>query len=97
MPQHQGELDFAADGPGEGYTKWVAVRQLALETAAQKLNLPLGHPAEIWLRGGIRLRGKLGLAHEALFIEEKRLLDLALVLDGVTFKYAEMESCRRLD
>jgi hypothetical protein len=97
MMQLQGELGLDANGPDEGYTKWVAVRQLAMEAAAQKLNLPLGHPTEIWLRGGIRLRGKLRLANEVLFIEEKRILDLALVLDGVTFTYSEIESCLRLD
>ena len=93
----QGELGFAEKGSDEGYTQWVAVRQLAVEAAAQKLNLPLGHPTEVWLRGGIRLRGTLRLANEVLFIEEKRVLDLALVLDGVTFTYAEIESCLRLD
>jgi hypothetical protein len=93
----QGELGFADNGPNDGYTQWVTVRQLAVEEAAQKLNLPLGHPTEIWLRGGIRLCGTLRLAKEVLFIEEKRVLDLALVLDGVTFTYAEIESCLRLD
>jgi hypothetical protein len=97
MTQLQGELCFAANGSVEGYTKWVALRQLAVEAAAQKLNLPLGHRSEVWLRGGIRLRGTLRLANEVLFIEETRILDLALVLDGVTFTYAEMESCLRLD
>jgi len=43
------------------------------------------------------LRGILRLANEVLFIEEKRILDLALVLDGVTFTYSEIESCVRLD
>jgi hypothetical protein len=95
--QLQGELGFAGDGPKDGYTKWVAVRQLAVETAAQKLHLPLGHPSEVWLRRGIRLRGTLRLAQEVLFIEEKRMLDLALMLDGVTFTYSEIESCLRLD
>jgi hypothetical protein len=95
--QLQGELGFGDGGPEEGYTKWIATRQLAVEAVAQKLNLPVGHPAEIWLRGGIRLRGTLRLANEVLFIEEHRVLDLALVLDGVTFTYAEIESCVRLD
>ena len=97
MTQLQGELSFAANGAEEGYIKWVALRQLAVEAEAQKLNLPLGHPSEVWLRGGIRLRGTLRLANEVLFIEETRILDLALVLDGVTFTYSEMESCLRLD
>jgi hypothetical protein len=96
MTPLQGELCFAADGPEVGYTKWVALRQLAVEAAAQKLNLPLGHRSEVWLRGGIRLRGTLRLANEILFIEETRMLELALVVDGVTFTYAEMESCLRL-
>jgi hypothetical protein len=97
MTQLQGELCFAANGPDEGYTKWIALRHLAVEAAAQKLNLPLGHPSEVWLRGGIRLRGTLRLANEILFIEESRILDLALVLDGVSFTYSEIESCLRLD
>jgi hypothetical protein len=97
MEQLQGQLDFAGKGSDEGYAKWVAVRQLALEEAAQKLNLPVGHPTEIWLRGGIRLRGKLSLANEVLFVEEERLRGLRLVLDGVTFSFAEIESCLRLD
>jgi hypothetical protein len=95
MTPLQGELSFAGSGPEEGYTQWVALRQMAVEAAAQKLNLPLGHPCEVWLRGGIRLRGTLRLANEVFFIEETRLLDLALVLEGVSFTYAEMESCVR--
>jgi hypothetical protein len=97
MKHLQGELCLEGNGPDAGYTKWVALRQLAVEAAAQKLNLPLGHPSEVWLRGGIRLRGTLRLANEVLFIEESRILDLALVVDGVKFTYAEMESCLRLD
>jgi hypothetical protein len=93
----QGELGFADAGPEEGYTKWIATRQLAVEDAAQKLNLPVGHAAEIWLRGGIRLRGNLRLANELLFIEEERVRELALALDGVEFTYAEIESCVRID
>jgi hypothetical protein len=97
MKQLQGQLDFADKGSDEGYAKWLAVRRLALEEAAQKLNLPLGHAVEVWLRGGIRLRGRLSLANEVLFVEEERLDGLKLVLDGVTFSYAEIESCLRLD
>jgi hypothetical protein len=93
----QGEIGFTGRKPEEGYTQWVAVRQLAVEAAAQKLNLPLGHLTEIWLRGGIRLRGSLRLAHEVLYVEEERIRSLALVLDGVAFTYSEIESCVRLD
>lgn len=95
--QLQGELGFGDGGAEEGYTGWIAMRQLAGEAAAQKLNLPVGHQAEIWLRGGIRLRGTLRLANEVLFIEEERVQTLALILDGVTFTYSEIESCVRID
>jgi len=93
----QGELGFSENGPDEGYTQWVALRKIAVEEAAQKPNLPLGHPTEVWLRGGIRLRGTLRLANEVLFIEEERFRELSIVLDGVTFTYSEIESCLRLD
>ena len=93
----QGELDFAASGAADGHTKWLALRRMSTEAAARQLNLPVGHPAEVWLRGGIRLRGPLRLLNEVLFIEEERVRQLPLVLDGVTFTYAEIESCVRLD
>jgi hypothetical protein len=97
MGELQGELSFAGGGAEDGYRKWVVVRQLAVETAAQKLGLPLGRRSEVWLRGGIRLRGVLRLAEEVLFIEEERLRQLPLVVDGVKFAYGEMESCMRID
>jgi hypothetical protein len=93
----QGELNFQARGAAAGHAQWVALRQMAVEEAARKLNLPVGHPSEVWLRGGIRLRGILRLAEQLLFIEEARVRDLPLLLDGVSFTYAEIESCVRLD
>ena len=98
MKPLQGELCFAAaDASEAGYTKWIALRQLAAEEAARKLNLPLGHPSKVWLRGGIRLCGALRQANELLFLEETRLQDLRLLINGVNFNYSEMESCLRLD
>jgi hypothetical protein len=93
----QGELDFQASGAVDGHAKWVALRRMSAEAAARQLNLPVGHRVEVWLRGGIRLRGTLRLVSEVLFVEEERVRQLALVLDGVTFTYAEIESCVRLD
>ena len=90
-------FEFEAGGQADGYAKWVVVRQMAAEEAARRLNLPLGHDVEVWLRGGIRLRGKLRLVNEMLFVEEERMHSLPLILDGVEFTYAEMESCLRLD
>jgi hypothetical protein len=95
--QLQNEFNFQGNGAETGYSQWVVVRGMAAETAAQKLNLPVGHETEVWLRGGIRLRGKLRLRNDFLFVEESQIKNLALVLDGVSFTYAEMESCVRVD
>ena len=47
--------------------------------------------------GGVRLRGKLGLVENLLFIEEDRVRHLELIVDKIPFAYREMESCVRLD
>jgi hypothetical protein len=93
----QGELDFSAGNAGEGYTRWQAQRKLALVELARKLNLPLQHPVEVWLVGGIRLRGNLQLQEETLLIQEDQVQQLGLRVDNVPFSMGEMESCVRLD
>ena len=93
----QGEFGFQAGGSEAGYAQWVVVRQMASDEAARRLNLPVGREAEVWLRGGIRLRGKLRLLNDLLFVEESQVRNLALTLDGVPFIYAEIESCVALD
>lgn len=93
----QSELNFGGEGSTEGYTWWLAGRQVATEILARKMGLPLGHEVDIWLIGGMRLRGKLRLQEEALFIEEERVRHLGLRVEKVDFTYREMESCVRLD
>ena len=93
----QGELNFGDDATEQGYTKWLAGRKVAAVELARQINLPLGHQVEIWLRGGVRLRGKLCLREERLFIDEKGIQHLELTVDHVRFTYREMESCVRLD
>ncbi len=93
----QSEFNFAAGESERGYTQWVAGRQMAAEELARRIHLPLGHEVEVWLCGGIRLRGKLRLREEQLFIEEERVRHLEFVVDRVTFALREMESCVRLD
>jgi hypothetical protein len=61
------------------------------------MGVPLGHEVEVWLTGGIRLRGRLRLQEELLFIEEDSVRHLGLMVDHVAFTYREMESCVRLD
>jgi len=93
----QVELNFASGPPSEGYTNWIAGRQMAARELARKINLPLGHDVEVWLYGGVRLQGRLGLREEILFIDEEKVRHLELIVDGVAFTYREMESCVRLD
>lgn len=93
----QGDLSFAGLEQEKGYTQWLAGRRVATDAVAQRLHLPIGHFVEVWLSSGIRLRGKLRLSEEVLFIEEDRLRNLELNVDGVSFTRREMESCVRLD
>jgi len=93
----QDEFDFGAGSNSEGYNQWLAQRQRALVELARKLNLPLNHPVEVWLAGGIRLRGRLRLQEETLFVPEDHVPRLRLQVDQVPFLIHEMESCVRLD
>ena len=93
----QDEFNFDTGTANEGYSRWLAGRKLAAVELARSLNLPLHHEVEVWLIGGIRLRGKLRLSEEMLFMEEDHLRHLELQVDHVPFKMREMESCVRLD
>ena len=93
----QSEFSFDPDASEEGHTRWLFSRRMAVEILARKMNLPLGHQVEVWLYGGIRLRGQLRLKEEAMFIEEDKVRHLELTVDHVPFTYREMESCVRLD
>jgi len=93
----QGEFDFDGGQAGDGYARWVVGRQLAAVELARRLNLPLNHEVEVWLVGGIRLRGKLRVQEEALLIEEDHVRHLSLQVEQVPFTMREMESCIRLD
>jgi hypothetical protein len=93
----QSELDFGNEGAGEGYANWLAQRKLAVGELARLMNLPLEHQVEVWLVGGIRLRGRLRLQEERLFYVKDEVPQLTLLVDGVPFSVQEMESCVRLD
>jgi hypothetical protein len=93
----QGELNFDAGDTGEGHERWLTGRKLAAAELARRLNLPLHHEVEVWLVGGIRLRGKLLLQEDVLFVEEGHERHLGLRVGRTTFTVREMESCVRLD
>ena len=91
----QGELNFG--NASEGYTTWLASRRVAAQEMARRMNLPVGHQVEVWLHGGVRLRGRLRLQEEVLFVEEECVRHLPLQIDRVPFTYREIDSCVRLD
>ncbi len=93
----QGEFSFDSGQEEQGYARWLTGRKMAAQELARRINLPLGHEVEVWLTGGIRLRGTLRLREEVLFIEEDRVRHLELTVDHVHFTFREMESCLRLD
>jgi hypothetical protein len=93
----QSEFNFEASGACDGHARWLEGRRLAARELARQLHLPIGHQVEVWLFGGVRLRGQLRLREELLFIEEERVRHMELMVDHVPFTYREMESCVRLD
>ena len=95
--QGEFELDTGSGNAADGYSGWLVGRKMAARKLAQRLNLPLDQQVEVWLVGGIRLRGKLRLQEELLFIEEDRVRHLALRIDHVSFSLREIESCVRQD
>ena len=94
---HQSEFNFESTSSQDGYTQWLAGRRVLAEELARRIHLPLGHQVEVWLYGGIRLRGKLKVKEEMLLIEEEHVRHLELMVDHVPFTYREMESCIRID
>ncbi len=93
----QSEFNFDEPNPEVGFRKWVEGRRVLVEELARRIHLPLGHQVEIWLVGGVRLRGRLRLKEQLLSIEEERVRHLELVVDKVPFTPPDMESCVRLD
>ena len=96
-PPQQHEINFAAGQDEQGLSQWQKARRAALQSLAHKLGLPLGHLAEVRLRDGVVLRGRLCTCEEQLFVEAKRDFHLELRIDRATFAAADVESCVRLD
>ncbi len=92
----QGQFNFET-GKETGYAQWITSRQLAAKDLAHRVQLPINHRVEVWLQGGVRLRGTLKLREELLFFSEENLRHLEMNIEGVPFTYREMESCITLD
>ncbi len=91
------EFDFERASHSDGYEAWLEQRGKMLEELGEKIGLPLGRQVEVWLRDGVRLRGKLLTRQTLCFIDNPRDPRLELQVDRATFKLGEMESCVRLD
>jgi hypothetical protein len=81
----QGGFNFEAQSTNDGHTRWLEGRQLAARELAWQLHLPVGHQVEVWLFGGVRLRGQLRLREELPFVEEERVRHMELMVDRVAF------------
>jgi len=97
LDPQQPEFNFSANVPAVGYARWRANREALIRDLASRMRLPLGHDVEVWLIGGVRLRGRLMLQEEALIVEEGHEKLLKLQVDRVPFTYGEIESCVRTD
>ena len=95
--EQQTELHFGSAMPPDGLEQWREQRRAMTKRIGQELGLPLDREVEVWLHGGVRLRGRLRLREEVLFVEAPRELNLELIVDGVTFRWTEIESCVRTD
>jgi hypothetical protein len=92
----QSEFNFSTPAP-DGIATWRESRKSALLALGKSLGLPLLRSCEIWLKGGVRLRGVLRLNEEKLLLETENQRDAGFEIDGVPFRLSEMESCLRLD
>src|SRR5689334_14826954 len=70
--ESQSHFNFDADPSTKGYTQWLTSRKIAAQELARRMGLPLGHEVEVWLSGGIRLKGILRLREELIFLDEER-------------------------
>lgn len=94
---NQPELSFDTTTTKSGYDRWQAERRVAKLSLAKRLGVPLGHQVEVWLIGEVRLRGRLELAEEKLFVPEGNDPHLRLTIGHASFEAGEIESCVRAD
>ncbi len=99
----QAELDFDHPSPSavsseiaaarDPLSEWRAQRRHELAELSRKLGLPLGRPVEIWLAGGVRLRGPLAIREASLTCAGLTAENAEFEVDGVPFRVRDLESC----
>jgi len=105
--QPEFNFDSAADSikPGaqapaaakNGIEAWRQQRRDEEAELARTLGLPIGREAEVWLAGGVRLRGKLLCAEEMLARSQLNAENARFTIGKIRFAFSEIESCVRLD
>jgi hypothetical protein len=96
LDYRQSEFNIDASAP-DGLDTWRRQREHDLGVLARRVGLPIGHETEVWLKGGIRLKGLLRLFEERLFLADETINEIRLEIQGVKFSIGELESCVRLD
>jgi hypothetical protein len=96
MADAQPELNFSS-GSEKGWHDWHNARRYQLEQLGISLGIPIGHICEVWLAGGIRLRGKLRMKEDIPVPDAQKWEETIFEIGGVSFRIAEMESCVRSD
>jgi hypothetical protein len=93
----QPELNFNAPSSG-GYELWLRQRQSLIAHLTDQLGFPIGREVEVWLQGGIRLRGTLTVREESIhWSNENKAVGVELAIGQVYFPISQIESCVRLD
>jgi hypothetical protein len=90
-------FDDAPVGAVSGLVLWREQREAAYRQYAHALGLPLRRHVEVILRNGLRLRGRLELAADTLWHDEKRLNRVLLRIGQAEFSGLEVDSCIALD
>jgi hypothetical protein len=87
----------APSRPALDLGQWREQRRSQIEALARRSGLPIGHAVRVQLACGAALEGRLSLAHEDLWIDERRSVELRLQIGRADFRAAEIESCIRTD
>jgi hypothetical protein len=79
----------------DGIEQWRKQRRELQLELARKLGLPIGQQVEVWLKSGIRLRGRLQL-HDEMQVAFEENDEFKFSVQGTPFLPAEIESCARI-
>jgi len=93
----QPDLNFNAPNSG-GYELWLRQRQSLIAHLTDQLGYPIGRQVEVWLQGGVRLRGNLTVREESIhWSTDHKAVGVELGIGQVYFPISQIESCVRLD